>query len=152
MFALSCIVRSKSVGQGSNDVQDTIALISRVCEAAEGHLLCGAGNGSLEGHGISVDFDLLLVCLQRLINATVSIMMEIDPTSRLMHRLFQLWQSIRMSSSHIFVEKECVEFVVGASMFPTEALPIKSTALYLQKVFAYILILSASHNCFQTVF
>lgn len=105
-----------------------------MCDAAEGHLLCGAGNGSVEGFGMSGDFDLLLVCLQRLINATVSKMMEIDPTSQLMYRLFQLWETIRLSSSHIFVERECIEFIVGASMFPTDALPSKSTAQYLQKV------------------
>jgi hypothetical protein len=134
VFALSCIVRSKAVGQGSNDVHETIALISRVCDAAEGHLLYGAGNGSAEGLGLSGDMDLLLVCVQRLVNAAVSKMMEIDPTSPLMHRLFQLWETIRLSSSHVFVERECIEFIVGASMFPTEALPSRATAQYLQKV------------------
>lgn len=115
-------------------MQDTIALMGRVCDAAEGHLLYGSGNGSTESIGMSMDYDLLLVCLQRLVNATVSIMMEIDPGSLLMRRLFLLWETIRTSSKHPLVERECIEFVVGASMFPTEAFPSLSTALYLQKV------------------
>lgn len=134
MLALSCIVRSKAVGQGCNDVQETVSLITRVCEAAEGHLLCSAGNGNNEGMSICGDFNLLLACLQRLINAAVSIMMEIDPTSHLMFRLFQLWETIRISLSHISVERECIEFIVGATMFPTEALPFRTSALYLRTV------------------
>ena len=132
LFALSSIVRSKAVGQGSSDVQETISLMTRVCDAAESHIL--KGNKANDGNVLSSDFDFLLVCLQRLINATVSIMMEIDPTSRIMSRLHQLWTTIRLSSNHIFVERECIDFVVSASMFPTDALPGLTTAQYLQKV------------------
>ena len=133
VFALSCIVRSKIVGQGCDDVQETISLISRVCDAAEGHLLCGAGSSTVEGSG--GDYDLLLVCLQRLVNSAVSIMMEIDPTSHLMNKLCRLWSAIRLSSSNLLVEKECVEFIIAASMFPTEALPCGEASAYLKKVF-----------------
>lgn len=151
IFSLACIVRSKAVGQGCNDVQDTIALISRVCDAAEGHLLCGNGNGNTDGLTFPGDFDFLLVCLQRLINATVLIMMAIDPASNLMFRLFQLWETIRLSSSHVYVERECIEFIVGASMFPTDALSCRAASLYLQKVFHFVVFFARSftdtHYC-----
>ena len=118
------------VGQGSNDVQETLSLIGKVCDAAECHLLYSVQTPE----SFSSNEDLHLACLQRLINCTVPIVMEIDPSSNLMFRLCQLWTTIRNSSFHLVVERECIEFLVGGSMFPTEAFDANVAAKYLQKV------------------
>jgi hypothetical protein len=137
LLALASVVRSKAVGQGSNDVHDTLALIKRVCDIAESHLVSPVGGGSAPADGLasaSVDVDLLLLSIQRLVNACVSIVMEIDPSSSLMHRLFSLWTIVRNASEHPYVIKECIEFVVAASIFHTESIDAETMTSFVQHV------------------
>ena len=133
LFALGNIVRSKSVGQGSCDVNETLTLISRVCDIAEGHLLITTTSASADSP-VLIDLELFLVCLQRLVNASVSILMEIDPSSPLMQRMYHLWEAVRNMPSSLHVERECVEFIVSASMFPSAVVNYNELALFLKKV------------------
>jgi hypothetical protein len=136
LLALASVVRSKAVGQGSNDVHDTLGLIKRVCDIAESHLVIPVGCSSPADSliSVSVDVDLLLLSIQRLVNACVSIVMEIDPSSSLMHRLFSLWTIVRNASEHPYVIKECIEFVVAASIFHTEYVDAETMTLFVQQV------------------
>ncbi len=144
IFALSSIVKSKAVGQGSNDVHDTLQLSTHVCDITEGHLLAAVGSNVFDC-SVPFDFDFLLVCLQRLINVTVAIVMEIDPSSPLMFRLFDLWSTIRLLSNHISVQRECIEFVVVASMFPSEAMNGDLACRFLQQVMHTCSIFNSIH-------
>lgn len=123
-------------------MHDTLALIRRVCDIAETHLaspICSSGaDGSLIS---SVDIDLLLVSIQRLVNACVSIVMEIDPSSSLMTRLFSLWTIVRNSSDHPYVVKECIEFVVAATIFHTESIDAETMTLFVQQVSIILVLL-----------
>ena len=131
-------MRSKAVGQGSHDVHDTLLLSTHVCDITEGHLLATMGSHISEC-SVPSDFEFLLVCLQRLINVTVSIVMEIDPSSPLMFRLFDLWLTIKLLSNHIAVQRECIEFLVAASMFPSDAMNGDLACRFLQQVlYSYI--------------
>ncbi len=133
LFALGNIVRSKSVGHGSSDVNETVLLISRVCDIVEGHLLMTTTSASADSP-VLINFELFFVCLQRLVNASVSILMEIDPSSLLMQRMFHIWEVVRIMPNSLNIEYECLQFVVFASMFPSDAIDCNELAVFLKKV------------------
>eukprot|EP01041_Mallomonas_annulata_P001008 gene1008-1979_t len=114
IFAMSIMVKNRAVGASMQDVNETIKLVTRVCQVTETHLVC-VGNSDTS---TSYEYDLLLVCLQRLINNTVPVILDVDPTSSLMVRFVQLWDMIRSCSSNLILERETTEFVVAICLFP----------------------------------
>lgn len=115
VFAMSIIVKNREVGQSMHDVNETLKMITRVCQVAETHLVCvGTANDTASFY----EQDLLLVCIQRLINYTVPIVLDVDPTSNVMSRFVHIWEIIRSSSTNALVQRETMDFIVMGCLFP----------------------------------
>ena len=107
------------------DVTEALKLVTRVCQVAETHLACIGSSDASTSH----EYDLLLICIQRLINNTVPIILDIDPTSSIMGRFVQLWDMIRTCSSNLTLERESMEFVVAICLFPPGAIGFDRSAV-----------------------
>ena len=132
LFCLAQMLRNKDIGEHMQDVNETLKLVSKVCQISETHFVY-VGNAD---SATSYDYDLILVCLQRLLNCTVSVVLDLDPTSTVMKKFIYLWEAIRLSSSTPYLEKESLDFIVNISLFPPGVIAIDRTgvATYLKQV------------------
>jgi len=135
LFALSLMIKHRNVGERMEVVQETLQLIERICQVCETHVAFWTTSDITSTAAIH-EYDLLLVCLQRLINCTVPVVLDLDPSSNVMVRFVRLWEVIRQSSSNSYLEKESLNFVVMASLFPTSALVLDKAVVaeYLVRV------------------
>jgi len=119
LFSLSCILKYRSINRSSCDIADTNSLIDRVLQILEVHLVCA---GTLTDQTAQYEHPLLLVCLQRLVNTTLPIILEVDPQSEHIQSLVKMWDVIRKSSSLSAVQHECMEFILASSVVPMKTL------------------------------
>ena len=112
LFTLARILKTRSSIIGSYDRSDTNALISRIIHTLEVHVL------SFGDTVVISDIELLLICLQRLVNVALILILEIDPESKYLANLTTIWQIIQKCSSHAAVQRESLEFVVIGSTVP----------------------------------
>lgn len=114
VFALSSMLKSGAlVNQDSGDMGATMQYIDKVMQVLEIHLL----HGSTPSDSAAIyEYDLLLVCLQRLVNVTASVLLEVDPTSENLHGLVKVWTVIQRASTNPSVQRECSEFILTGSV------------------------------------
>jgi hypothetical protein len=145
VFALSSMLKSGAlINQESGDMASTMQSIEKVMQVLEIHLL----HGSTPTDSASIyEYDLLLVCLQRLVNVTVSLLLEIDPTSENLHGLVKIWTVIQKASLNPAVQRECAEFVLIGSvvLLSCMALDPVETTNFVQHALADPALLSTDH-------
>jgi hypothetical protein len=130
IFSLSTIVNYRSAHSQSFQTQreDEINLIERLISAMEVHLVCGSSPlDPIFQH----EYPLLFLCIQRLINSTVPVILQYAPdsvtgpsgattttaASNYLSSLIRMWSIIRKSYPHIYhLQDECADFVLS---FPT---------------------------------
>jgi hypothetical protein len=113
-----------------NDINETVNLIDKTIQAIEVQLLC---NSSQQFNEI-YDQDLLLVCLQRLVNVTTHIVLDIDPTSDYMDRLVKFWRLIRNSSTHIMLQNECAQFILVGPILVFTKSDLEDACMFIKKI------------------
>ena len=132
IFALSSMIKARSlINEESFDMASTMQFVDKVMQAIEIHLL----HGSTPNDTAAIyEYELLLACLQRLVNVTTSLLLEIDPTSEHLHGVVKVWSVIRRATGNPIVQYECAEFLhIGSVvMLSCKALDPVETANFIQ--------------------
>lgn len=76
----------------------------------EVHLVCG----NLSDSSSQNEYLLLFLCLQRLINATVPLVLEFSPNA--VENLIKMWSIIRNSFQISHLQDECANFLLAFSL------------------------------------
>lgn len=121
-----------------------VALLEKTIQAIEVQLLC---LGSLAAIDISQlhDHELLLVCLQRLVNVTAHIALDLDPTSAYMRSLIKFWRLIRNSCSHSTVEYESAQFILVGSVMAFDIDDLEDACMFIKNILESHLECSVNH-------
>ena len=133
VFAMSTMLKTRAlINQECFDMNATMQLLDKVMQVLEVHLLYGS---TPNDSAAIYEYDLLLVCLQRLANVATSLLLEVDPTSEHLHSLVKIWSIIHKASSNPSVQHECAEFIVVGSvvLLSCNALDIFETTQYVHK-------------------
>lgn len=88
----------------------------------EVHLVCGS---SPIDPAFQHEYPLLFLCVQRLINSTVPLILQYPPDSRnasssYLSSLIHMWSIIRKSYPHIYqLQDECADFILSFPSIPS---------------------------------
>lgn len=130
VFSLCCIIKHRSHLKTASDAAETNALVEKVMQVLEVHLLC---SGLVNDLATPYEFPLLLVCLQRLINTILPTILELDPQSQHLENLIKMWSIIRKSCNIPAVQQECADFLLAISGFHVAALDPRDAALFVKE-------------------
>lgn len=139
LFTLARILKSRSSIIGSYDRSETSALISRIIHTLEVHVL------SFSDNVVVSEIELLLICLQRLVNVALILILEIDPESQYLANLTTIWQIIQNCSNHAAVQRESLDFVVIGS---TVLFSIVNPMTVVRYIKSLLLRFDRSYHCF----
>lgn len=162
IYALSIIVSNRIAGNDSVTIKETTELLEKTCHVIETHLVCSTpiANASVTSSTSSTDYnyncakyqeyELLLFCIQRLINAVVPIVTQLDQSIAAVSisRLAGAWKVIIACATHDLVLQESLEFVCLMGSIPTsfvcvlESIQLVKTILWSKRTSSYVVLLS----------
>ena len=135
LHSLLLLLKSMSIGQNFGVMtHDTLQTLETIMEILEAHFLGVWTAGVVGSPGGSEYEPGLLVCLLRLMNALLPMVVDLQPTSTSVEKFKSMWEVIRQYDD-TRVTLECLQFIELLALFSPHEVNLNSTIELLHQCF-----------------